>query len=170
MNGFRIEPLAEPDAAALLHLNNACVPHVNELDEAALNALMRVAAVLRGAFRDGILAGAVLALGPGLEYASPNYRWFARRYRQFLYVDRVLVDEPYRRLGLGRLLYEDLFARAPVDAANVLCEVNLEPPNPGSLTFHRRLGFRDVGRQRHASIGKTVLMLARPLNAGGSQS
>ena len=26
------------------------------------------------------------------------------------------------------------------------CEVNLEPPNPGSLRFHQRIGFTEVGQ------------------------
>jgi predicted GNAT superfamily acetyltransferase len=26
------------------------------------------------------------------------------------------------------------------------CEVNVEPPNPGSLRFHERIGFAEVGQ------------------------
>jgi predicted GNAT superfamily acetyltransferase len=30
---------------------------------------------------------------------------------------------------------------------SLLCwEVNLEPPNPGSLRFHKRIGFIEVGQ------------------------
>jgi len=29
----------------------------------------------------------------------------------------------------------------------VTCEVNLHPPNPGSLRFHEGLGFRALGEQ-----------------------
>lgn len=166
MEEFRIRSIRPADTHALLKLNNACVPHVNELSEEDLLHLMGQAAALRGAYSDGSLAGAVLALGPGLDYASPNYRWFNRRFARFLYVDRVMVDRTHRGRGIGRLLYEDLFHRAAHDTGHVLCEVNLEPPNPGSLAFHRRLGFSEVGRQRHRSIGKTVVMLSRPVVQG----
>jgi hypothetical protein len=43
------------------------------------------------------------------------------------------------------------------------CEVNLRPPNEGSLRFHRRLGFREVGRQE-TPYGALVTLLALDLD------
>ena len=44
---------------------------------------------------------------------------------------------------LFRSLYEAAFAEARrVGAAEVLCEVNVVPPNPGSASGVRHLGFR----------------------------
>ena len=35
------------------------------------------------------------------------------------------------------------------------------PPNPGSLAFHRRLGFRPVGRAWNPQARKRVVFLVR---------
>ena len=43
----------------------------------------------------------------------------------------------------------------------VTCEVNLEPPNPASLAFHARLGFRQVGEQVTKGGSVRVALLAR---------
>ena len=40
------------------------------------------------------------------------------------------------------------------------CEVNLAPPNPESLKFHARIGFREVGRQAFVPREKEVVYLA----------
>jgi hypothetical protein len=40
------------------------------------------------------------------------------------------------------------------------CEVNLNPPNLGSIRFHNRIGFREVGQQ-DSKPGLTVSMLAK---------
>jgi predicted GNAT superfamily acetyltransferase len=42
------------------------------------------------------------------------------------------------------------------------CEVNLNPPNHGSIRFHQRIGFSEVGQQE-SKPGLTVSMLAKKL-------
>lgn len=44
-------------------------------------------------------------------------------------------------------------------------EVNVDPPNPGSLRFHDRLGFTEVGRQATKGDTVTVALLAAPFVA-----
>ncbi len=44
--------------------------------------------------------------------------------------------------------------------SRLTCEVNLEPPNPASLEFHRRIGFSEVGRL-NTRDGRTVALLSR---------
>jgi uncharacterized protein len=59
--------------------------------------------------------------------------------------------------GGGRRLYEALFAftrEASFD--DVVCEYDLDPPNPVSAAFHARFGFVEIGRQR--ANGKQVSM------------
>jgi predicted GNAT superfamily acetyltransferase len=64
--------------------------------------------------------------------------------------------------GLGRLLYDAVVDRArALGLGEVTCEVNLEPPNPGSLAFHRRLGFAQVGEQVTTGGSVRVALLAR---------
>ena len=146
-----------PVRLAALGLNAEHVAETSPLDAAALDALL-AAASLAPARADG--RAFLIAMGPGAAYASPNYAWVAARYPAFLYVDRVIVGAELRGLGIGRALYGTVFARAAALGVPVLCEVNREPPNPGSDAFHARLGFAEVG---HAVLGpgKSVRYLCR---------
>jgi uncharacterized protein len=101
--------------------------------------------------------GFLLVLREGARYDSVNYLWFAARYSQFLYIDRVAVDANSRGQHLAQRLYEDLFAHARASHfQRITCEYDTEPPNEASRRFHQRLGFREVGSQRTASGKKTV--------------
>ena len=76
---------------------------------------------------------------------------------RFVYVDRIVVDDSQRGLGLAAHLYRDLFDRArAVGHDRIVCEVNLEPPNPGSDAFHAKMGFVEVGRAKLEPDGKRV--------------
>ena len=155
MNTFVLD---EPGILALNRLHEA---ETSPLDLAALRNLVAQSfhLGLRGAGRDAFL----IALSQDADYASPNFNWFKRRYRQFVYVDRVIVAEALRVKGLARGLYEDLFLAARrSEFALVCCEVNLDPPNPASEALHAVLGFRDVGRAR-LTAAKAVRYLARDL-------
>jgi hypothetical protein len=100
-----------------------------------------------------------MAFRKGDAYDGTNFAWFGERYDDFLYVDRVVVAPDFRGLKLADRFYDDLeaFARAR-GVSRITCEVNAEPPNPVSLRFHERRGFREVGQVPYA--GKTVAMLA----------
>jgi hypothetical protein len=68
-----------------------------------------------------------------------------------------VVADGFRGQGLGQVLYDAIFGAARQELlAEVLCEVNLEPPNPGSLAFHDRLGFTEVGQL--STKGDTVVV------------
>jgi len=159
---FVVVPIRPTDLDRVLALNNAAVPHVDEVSPAKLTRLVATCAMALVARLDGAPAGFLIAFGPGASYESPNYRWFAARFPDFLYVDRIAIGESMRGAGLGRALY-----RAVFDAAGdrpVCCEVNLRPPNPDSLAFHARIGLFEIGRQELDGGRKEVAMLAnRPL-------
>jgi predicted GNAT superfamily acetyltransferase len=151
------------DHTAALHLNAGVVPNVNWIPEATLAALHAQAFAFLVARAGGELAGFVLALCEDADYASPNFRWFQARYPRFVYVDRIVVDPHWRGAGVGRRLYAELEARARPRAPLVACEVNLRPPNPGSLAFHERSGFEEVGEQETEGGAKRVRMLVKLL-------
>lgn len=155
--------LKPDDAALVLDMNNAAVPNVNhaEVDELAELITMSDFTV---ALKDGdTVLGFVLTLPPGVSYASSNYRWFSEHYDEFVYVDRIVVSEEARNRGVGAELYRLVVAHASENKVpRVTCEVNLDPPNPGSLRFHKRLGFVEVGEQVSNS-GHLVCMLAKEL-------
>jgi uncharacterized protein len=93
--------------------------------------------------RDGYL----ISFDQDAHYDSVNFQWFKTRYPRFIYIDRVVVAAHARERGIARGFYEALFDQARAAGHDhVVCEINLAPPNPGSLTFHSALGFAEVGR------------------------
>lgn len=152
------------DYDALVLLNNAAVPAVNALTVADFADFATEADLFRVIGPVGDPRAVLIALRPGRRYDSQNYRWFERTYDSFLYVDRVVVTKAHRGEGLGAVLYDDFAAAGRrLGVRRLTCEVNLDPPNPGSMRFHERLGFRPVGTQEAG--GKRVQMLMRELDA-----
>jgi predicted GNAT superfamily acetyltransferase len=149
------------DLDALLALSNAHEREIGTFSRAAFDDLVGMSFRTRmTAARDAFL----VALADRAPPVAPNYRWFARRFDRFVYIDRVAVAEGSRQRGLGRLLYDDLMEAAR-DAGHtrLCCEVNLDPPNPASDAFHAALGFAETGRAHLPDRGKTVRYLMRPL-------
>jgi uncharacterized protein len=147
------------DWPEILALNKESVHFLSPMDEARLAQLAGAASYLRVIEEDGKIAAFLMAFRKGDAYDGTNFAWFAQRYADFLYVDRVVVAPEFRGRKLADHFYDDLesFARER-GVAHTTCEVNAEPPNPVSLRFHERRGFREVGQV--AYNGKVVAMLA----------
>jgi uncharacterized protein len=150
------------DFAAVLALNNAHTPHVNALSDEQFVWLAAHAGYFRVATDVEGLAGFVLCVPSGLsDYWSENYRWFTERCERFLYLDRVVVAPWMRRRGVGRALYDDLHQSVAAMWPRVTLEVNLRPPNPGSVAFHAAMGYVPVGVREYDDGSKAVQMYAR---------
>ena len=118
----------------------------------------------RRADRNGEALGFILCLTEGTTYESPNYLWFSARYPSFAYCDRIAIAPEARGRGLGEQLYRAAFKHFTGQRETLLCEVNLAPPNPGSLRLHERLGFRAVGEAWSDDRTKGVVYLERKLD------
>jgi predicted GNAT superfamily acetyltransferase len=138
------------DQPAVLSLNNTATPHVNALTDEQFAWIAGEADYYRVAERDGAIMGFVFAIRNGTSYWSGNYAWFAARYPAFIYLDRVVVAPDARKCGVGRALYDDLVKFASGRWPRITLEVNVEPPNPGSIAFHERMQFTRVGMRRYA--------------------
>jgi predicted GNAT superfamily acetyltransferase len=160
---MRVRDALPADHAAVLALNNTAVPHVNALSTEEFAWLASHANFFRVAEDDDGMAGFTIVLPSGLDYWSDNYKWFAARFGRYLYLDRVVVDERVRAQGAGRALYEALFTFGAGDWPRVTLEVNLRPPNTGSVVFHERLGFATLGVREYNDGANAVLMMARDL-------
>ena len=143
---MQILEIGPNDYDAVLALNRESVPHVNLIDASELKWFEDNAASALVAKIDDRLAGFLIGLRPGAEYASPNYRWFCDNYDDFAYIDRVIVSAWARRQGVAEALYA-AFRSAQSDAPVMTCEINLRPSNEGSMLFHERMGFRHVSSQ-----------------------
>ena len=138
------------DLARVLEINNANTPGVSQLTMAELqtdfeNSLHALAIDNE----HGEVCAFCITFDPNTPDAGANHRWFAERYKSFVYLDRIAIDSKHQNRGLGTLLYQAVEQRMLDSAEHSLlcCEVNLEPPNPGSLRFHQRIGFSEVGQQ-----------------------
>ena len=158
-----IRDVAGQDLDAVLSLNQSEVPHVGSVDLDRMRWFTRHASHFRVATAGSEIAGFLVGFRPGTTYGSPNYRWFCDRYGDFAYVDRVAVAEFARRSGLASQLYEDFAAAMPASVGVMTCEVNVRPPNESSMTFHTRLGFRQVGTLASDDGAKEVAMLLKDL-------
>lgn len=155
-----IRRLIPADLDAAWSLNQANVPAVGSETREAMDDLLRWSSIALVAEVDESLVGFCIVIPPHTDYDSPNYRYFCDRYDDFVYLDRVAVDDSWRGHGVGRAIYDEVVRRA--NAPWFCLEVNVHPPNPGSLAFHARLGFLEVDRLE-TRPGKIVSLMARPL-------
>jgi predicted GNAT superfamily acetyltransferase len=156
-----LRPYRPADLEAIVAINDAAYPAVPITPAAELADLIAKARLVLVA-DDGEPAGFIVTLAPGQDYASENYTWFSARSSDFLYVDRIVLAPRLQGQGVGPRLYAAVDEAARADGATeITCEVNVRPPNPGSLAFHARLGFVEVGRQQTKGGTTEVALLAR---------
>lgn len=157
----RIEPIGAAEEPAVLALNNAHAAELSWLEPERLSYLLGQAFLAR---RIGAVDAFLIAFDQDAAYDSPNFQWFRQRLPRFAYVDRVAVAAAARGRGHARRLYEALFSHAAAAGHTlVACEVNLDPPNPASDSFHAALGFREVGAAAIYGGARTVRYYERTL-------
>jgi len=146
---------------SLLALNNEHARELSYLEPERLQHLVAQALLAR---RIGHLDAFLLAFDQAADYDSPNFLWFRSRYSRFVYIDRIVVASHARGRGHARKLYGDLFEHAAaVGHDRVVCEVNSQPPNPGSDAFHATMGFVEVGSANVYGGSRTVRYLSKAL-------
>lgn len=158
-----VRDAVEGDEDFILVLNAACTPAVGDMTREKYRQLRGWAHRVLIAEAGGKPAGFMILIRPRSAYPSDNYGWFEKTFARHLYVDRIAVVDTARGSGVGCALYEH--ARrlaAELGEERVTAEVNEDPPNPESMAFHAKLGFRHLG-SRMSGSGKVVAMLERPL-------
>ena len=167
MSNFQpiVRKIVSTDVTRVLEINNANAPGVSELTLSELETDMKNCLYALAIDNEhGEVCAFCITFDPNAPDAGDNHRWFAERYKSFVYLDRIAIDSNHQNRGLGALLYQTVEQRMLDSAEHSLlcCEVNLEPPNPGSLRFHQRIGFTEVGQQspRH---GYSVSLLMKTI-------
>ena len=149
MTKVQIRKAEEKDYPFILRTNEENVEVLSPMDETRLRQFAEGAELLLVAEAGGAPAAFLIALREGAGwYDSENYLWFSRQYETFLYIDRVVIDAPYRGSGIGRRLYQAVFdCAAAAGVPSVTAEIDTVPYNEPSLKFHAAMGFREVGAQ-----------------------
>ncbi len=158
-----IRDVREHELDSVLALNNAVGPRILALDATRLRWFFAQASYFRVAEIDGVIAGFLIALRENVDYSSPNFLWFRERYPEFAYIDRIVIAQPYRGLGLGKVFYCDVTSYAELRVPLLTCEVFLEPRDDVAVLFHGTYGFNEVGQQLMADVGRPVSLLAKSL-------
>jgi len=158
---MEIRRLVSEDVEAAWQINEHGLPGTGQVSQEELADLLSLCKLPLGVFDGNEMLGFVLCLAPRTRYASRNYAWFNERYQEFLYVDRIAVAIEHRGRGIGTQLYERVIEHAESLQFPVTAEVNLTPPNPGSIRFHERHSFTEIGVFSQGV--KSVTMMLRPL-------
>jgi uncharacterized protein len=167
MTAMQIRDATPADFTAILRLNDRSAAVLSPLDQPLLSHLHVQSAYHRVAVKGSDVYGFLLVLSESVNYDSPNYLWFSSRLNRFLYIDRVVVAEGARSLGIGSMLYMNLIAFAQAqDYQQIVCEYDIDPPNAPSAAFHGRLGFLEVARQKVQGGRKLVSLQCLTLDAG----
>ena len=150
-----IDDLSLLDKAVVLSLNNIHAKETSALDCTSVAELLKMAFYARGIDRGA--TAFLIALDQNAPYRNPNFSWFKQSRESIVYIDRIIVAASARGQGVARILYDDLIVVAQQAGQDrVVCEVNIEPPNPASEAFHLAMGFKEVGQAAIHGGTKTV--------------
>lgn len=156
---MNIRKAEEGDLQKVLELNQAAIPHVSSETMEEMEYLFKWADPFWVIEEKDEMAGFMIILQKGLDYPSLNYAFFCGNYSDFDYVDRIVIAEKFRGKKFGTILYNHLFEHS--DKKWVTCEVNVRPPNPTSMAFHKAMGFREVARQETENGEKRVSLMVK---------
>ena len=165
-----IRPLVPSDSGQVLLLNAESQPKVAALDRAELDRLQSISHDHIVAEDGKLICGYLLSFAREDAYDGEEFVILRTLISQpFVYIDQIAILGSLQRSGIGRRLYGVLEHTAMLRGACFLCcEVNTAPPNPGSLAFHRRLGFDSVGSFATRD-GRNVELLRKRLSVAAQQ-
>ena len=143
----------------ILMLNELSLPAVSSVTIDEMANFLDIADYFKSIIIDNIIVGFLVALHPGKDYHSLNYKWFEKRYKSFIYVDRIVIASSYQGNGFGKSFYNDLALFAKNKTNDITCEVNIRPKNEGSMIFHKKYGFYEVGTQTTENGKKEVSLM-----------
>ena len=158
---MQLRELRSKDIPLVWKINEQGLPGTGKVSQQEIVELLHIAELTIGAFEGEQLVGFVLCFLPRTDYASLNYAWFNQRYQEFLYVDRIAVSENHRNQTIGSLLYQQVISYAKQYNYPIAAEVSLNPPNPGSMRFHHRFNFTEIGVFNQQSKSVTMMMRER---------
>ena len=142
----------------IINLNRKNMPAVGRLDEKSFNKFLEYSDYFKLVKYDNQFIGFMIGVLPDRPYNSVNYKWFEKKYKSFIYIDRIVISFRYQNKGFGTIFYDDLKNCFKDSHDSMTCEVNIIPKNDISMKFHKKYGFKEVGQQRTENGKKLVYM------------
>ena len=160
---FTISNTIADELPDILIMNQEALPAVSSVSIEDMKHFLNIVDYFRTLKVENKIAGFLIALSPGKDYSSLNYKWFEKTYNSFMYVDRIVIDTNYHRNGLGTSFYNDLETFSIGKSSRITCEVNIRPRNEGSMIFHKTYRFEQVGTQTTEEGKKEVSLMSYKL-------
>jgi hypothetical protein len=153
------------DFERILKLNEEFVCYLNEMTADQLNVYHSYAELNLVAEIDGKVEAFVLVFRENTDYDYVTYLLYKERYEKFLYVDRIVVSAKCQGLGIASMLYDKIIEHARNTGISfVTAEVDSDPPNPVSLGFHEKFGFKNMGSVAAPGSNKFVSLQVAQIN------
>jgi uncharacterized protein len=151
------------DIPAIMTINEAGRPGVSPLDTTAVAELFTNAPYFVVAELESVVVGYMIGYTAENVYDGEEFARFKGKFPQFLYIDQIAIAPSAQHAGIGKKFYSYAANFATTrQFPMIVCEVNLEPPNPNSLNFHLHIGFRELETLK-VSDGRTVSLLQKNL-------
>ena len=160
---FSILPTTANDLPIILEMNDAALPAVSSVNLNEMTHFLNIADYFNTLKINNEIAGFLIALTPGKDYHSLNYKWFENKFNSFMYVDRIVITPEFQGRGFGHSFYQNLSKVTVGKEPRIACEVNIRPMNKVSILFHEKYGFRQVGTQKTEGGKKEVSLMTLPL-------
>ena len=162
---MQIQSLTKPpsgkESQEMHCINQENIPEVGDVPQIEdFNALVSWSEHIFVYKSEEVIKAFVLCMREGNSYHSENYKYLSKLFPKFLYVDRIAVQEKFRRKGIAKKIYSKVISTGKDNNLDVLCEVNTRPSNEPSLIFHEKMGFEEVGTNDFEK--NSVVYLRRP--------
>ena len=154
----KIEQATEDDLEFILSLNEDSVPAVSSSNLEMMKHFLLISDYFKVCKVNREPIGFLTALLPAKDYNSEHYQWFNDKYDSFIYVDRIIFNKSYQNQGYGIVFYDDLINSIKNKSLDIACEINTKPYNKQSINFHKKYGFKEVGR-KDINIEKSVIYM-----------
>ena len=142
---------------SIFNLNQLNIPALGSLEDYNhLKNLINSSSFIALIKINNNLLGFAIIMGSLSEYSSPNFLYFKKKYKDFMYIDRIAISEKYQRKGFGSLIYNELYNQSINSGISLCCEVNTKPLNQQSLDFHKKLEFSII---EEISFGKKIVAM-----------
>ena len=156
---YKIEQATKDDLKSILFLNQDSIPAVSSSNLEMMKHFLIICDYFKICTINGEIIGFLNALLPSKNYKSEHYKWFNNRYESFIYVDRIIFNKTYQNQGYGTVFYDDLINSIENKPLDIACEINTIPYNKQSIRFHKKYGFKEVGRKDINSEKSVIYMI-----------